>query len=203
MTDEKGLIQFTCEWKEAAPPSQADILELQHWRQECFRLGVIGVYDYGVSYGNISERRYKTNSFLITGSQTGYLAELTAAQYTEVTYFDLRQNSLTCVGPIRASSESLTHAALYLSSADIQGVIHFHHPSLWENLRQKVPTTNENAEAGTLEIALDIERLIETNGAMSTKLFVMGGHKNGLLAFGGSLREAGMVIIKLVESGGT
>ena len=52
----------------------------------------------------------------------------------------------TCIGPIQASSASLTHAAIYQANPDINAVIHVHDRDLWENLLDRVPTTARNCD---------------------------------------------------------
>jgi L-ribulose-5-phosphate 4-epimerase len=74
------------------------------------------------------------NIFVITGSGTGSLKKLSAEHYTRVTAYDLLKNTLTSAGPIKASSESLTHAAVYETLPLINTVLHIHHLALWEKL---------------------------------------------------------------------
>jgi len=56
------------------------------------------------------------NQFVITGSATGEIPELEPGHYVKVNSFNIEDNAVQCVGPLKASSESLTHAAIY--SAD-------------------------------------------------------------------------------------
>lgn len=69
--------------------------------------------------------------------------------YCIVTEFNLEENSIACSGPVQASSESLTHVALYLHSEDIGGIIHVHNPQLWQELLFKIPTTRKEIPYGT------------------------------------------------------
>jgi L-ribulose-5-phosphate 4-epimerase len=42
----------------------------------------------------------------------------------------IRKNSLTCQGQVKASSKSLTHAAIYAANPRVKAVIHVHCLSL-------------------------------------------------------------------------
>jgi hypothetical protein len=218
MTDEKGYIQFRCEWEPAAPPAvPADLIA---WRDRLHRLGLIGVYPNGIGYGNISIRT-EGSSFLISGTATGHLHTLGPEHFAEVTAFDFATNWLCCRGPVKASSESLSHAAVYASDraqagmpaspgnsggtgipacARIGAVIHVHHLGMWEKVRDRIPTTDHRAEAGTPEMAWAIEALLRQPGVKERGLFVMGGHREGLMAFGATLDEAGERIVAALES---
>lgn len=192
MTDEKGYIQFRCEWEPADPPAvPADLIA---WRDRLHRLGLIGVYPNGIGYGNISART-TGDSFLISGTATGHLPTLGREHFAEVLAFDFAANSLRCCGAVKASSESLSHAAVYVSDPAVQAVIHVHHLGLWEQLRDRIPTTDHGAEAGTPEMAWAIESLLWQPRVKEQGLFVMGGHREGLIAFGATLDEAGGRII--------
>jgi ribulose-5-phosphate 4-epimerase/fuculose-1-phosphate aldolase len=83
----------------------------------------------GIGYGNISTR-FQKNKFIITGSATGSLTKLTTNHYTLVTDYDINRNTLTTIGPIKASSESLTQAIIYESQKSVKAVMHVHHLEL-------------------------------------------------------------------------
>src|SRR4030095_193273 len=103
---EEGVIKFNCNWIKADPPDPVLIEQLDEWRDRLYDAQLIGQNEDGIGYGNIS-LRYKGH-FIITGSSTGRLSKLNAAHYTVVTDYDLDENTLTCAGPIIASSESVT-----------------------------------------------------------------------------------------------
>jgi L-ribulose-5-phosphate 4-epimerase len=90
---------------------------------------------------------------------------------------------------------NLSHAAVYRSAPVARAAVHVHHRGLWERLRGRVPTTDPAAEAGTPEMALAIERLFRESGLAGEGLLVMGGHPEGLMAFGASADEAGERIL--------
>jgi L-ribulose-5-phosphate 4-epimerase len=193
--DEKGYIQFQCEWEPADPPAVP--ASLLAWRERLHSLGLIGVYPDGVGFGNVSIRG-EGHRFLISGTATGQLPSLTAEHFAEVTAFDFATNALRCRGQVKASSESLSHAAAYVSDPTAQAVIHVHHLGLWTALRDCIPTTDHAAEAGTPEMAWAIEKLLHDEEVRRQGLFVMGGHREGLMAFGATIDEAGERLVRLL-----
>lgn len=189
MHDEKGYIQFRCEWQDAPPPTVPP--ELIVWRDRLFAMKLIGVYPDGIGFGNISIRE----PFLISGTATAHLPHLNAEHFAEVTAFDIANNSVSCRGRVKASSETLSHAAVYRSDPAAMAVIHVHHLASWESLRGKAPTTDPAAEAGTPQMANAIARLLPLFGGF----FVMGGHHEGLVAYGSSLDEAGNRLLAVLR----
>ena len=195
MIDE-GYIKYQCRWIHSPPVQTHDIKEINKWRNRFYQLGLIGVYSNGISFGNISIRYGKAEQFIISGTQTGNLLSLSEYHYTLVTSFELAQNVLTCEGPIKASSESLTHAAIYNAHLEINAVIHVHHLEMWERLMNKVPTSSSDFSYGTPEIAKEIIRLFKEDNLMEKKILVMGGHEEGIISFGRNLKEAGKILLK-------
>ena len=202
--DEKGYIQFRCDWTPADPPVvPAALLDC---RERLHRLGLIGVYPDGIGFGNVSVKFPKSGQeghaprFLISGTATGSLPTLGPEHFAEVTAFDFASNSLSCRGPVKASSESLSHAAVYANDPTAQAVIHAHHLTRWEALRDRVPTTDRAAEAGTPHMARAIEELLGTPGVKEGGFFVMGGHREGLMAFGPSVAEAAERLLHFVNA---
>ncbi|MBW6498580.1 MAG: class II aldolase/adducin family protein [Bacteroidales bacterium] len=195
---DEGYIKFKCRWLQAPPLSQKRIAAINAWRDKLFSRGLIGVYPDGVGYGNIS-MRFRGNTFIISGSATGAFRKLDDRHYVVVNDYNLAQNLLVCTGPIMASSESLSHAAVYESLPQIQAVIHVHCLTLWEKLLNMVPTTNSQAAFGTPEMAFEIKRLFRETTVEQEKILVMGGHREGIICFGDTLEEAGRVLLKYLE----
>ena len=136
---DEGYIKFNCEWVKSK--LNFDISIMNHWRDNLFDLKLIGAYDNGIGYGNISVRT--DDGFVISGSTTGNLRKLNIGHYSKVIAYDFNKNFLKCVGPIKASSESMSHAAVYESNPKINAVIHVHNLDLWTKLLNKVPTTSK------------------------------------------------------------
>lgn len=184
-----GVIKFNCIWEKSAPFSEAMLAELILWRDRCHSLGFIGTYPNGIGYGNISQKQSAT-AFWISGTQTGYITHTTPQHYTLVDSWDVARNTLHCTGPIAASSESLTHAALYESASDIAAIVHIHHSQLWATYQYQLPTTDPNVPYGTPAMAEEMRRLLRETDLSTVKILVMGGHEDGLLALGATLAEA-------------
>lgn len=197
MHGEKGYIQFECEWEPVPPPAGLHVDELIRWRDLIHRKGLIGVYPDGIGYGNISCRTVGEATFFITGTATGGLPNLRPEHITEVVDFNFAANRVRCRGPVKASSEALSHAAVYRSVPTTAAVVHVHHPGMWEYLCNRIPTTDANAEAGTPQMAWAIESLFAHN--VPDGLFVMGGHREGLVTWGGTLNEAGDRMMRALD----
>lgn len=140
---DEGVVKYRCDWKKAEPVAAENIADLMDWRDRLHSWGLIGVYENGIGFGNISVRLGNSCQFVISGTQTAHLPNLGPASYSTVTEFNLEQNFLGCRGPVPASSESLTHAAVYLRAFDAGGIIHVHNPKLWQQLLFKIPTTRK------------------------------------------------------------
>ncbi len=194
MIDE-GYIKFDCNWIKEQPLKYNEIEEINRCRDELYSLGLIGAYDNGIGFGNISIRR-RNNEFIVSGSATGNIRSLDENHYTTVTSFNIEKNKVVCKGPIKASSESLTHAMVYLLNAEINAIIHVHDVQLWNSLKGKVPTTSEDVSYGTPQMAQEIQRLYEQSDLKTKKMVVMAGHKEGIITFGKSLNEAKEVLLK-------
>jgi L-ribulose-5-phosphate 4-epimerase len=188
---EEGYTKFNSTW--ISVELFQDIEKLNEWREKLRSLELIGMRD-GIGYGNISIRKY--DGFVISGTKTGGIEKLTEANYTKVLVWDYDKNWLACVGKIDASSESLSHAAVYQSDKNANAVIHIHSLKLWESLINKIPTTSPEAEYGTPEIARDIIRLFKETDVKEKKILVMGGHREGIISFGKDLDEAGNVLLR-------
>ena len=192
---DEGYIKFYCNWIEAEPISINQLLDINKWRDILYNLGLIGAYNNCIGFGNISIR-FNNRTFIITGSATGGLKTLNENHYVLVDEYNLMQNSIRCFGPIKASSESLSHAVIYECSHETNAVIHIHNLDMWKKLIHKIPTTREDISYGTTEMANEIKRLfIETN-VKSEKIIAMAGHQEGIIAFGNTLDEAGEILLK-------
>ena len=163
-------------------------------------MNLIGAYENGIGFGNISQRFDDTSQFIISGSGTGRLATLTPDHYSLVTDIDIDENLLHCKGPVIASSESMSHGVIYGEDKDIHGVIHVHHKALWQKLLNKVPTTDAQAAYGTPEMAYEITRLFRETDLIEKKILVMKGHEEGIFTFGESLEDAGRIILEYFQN---
>ncbi len=200
---ETGSVKFKCEQVPIEISRFAGFAELNRYRAKLLELGMIGVDASGVGFGNLSIRNGATSRFYITGSATGRILELMPADYAKVVAYDLARNWLQCEGSTIASSESLTHAAVYESDPTARAVIHCHDMKLWTALLDKAPTTPKRVEYGTPEMAHAVRRLFDITDVRRRKLFVMAAHDGGLVTFGRDLQEAFGILMRSDERGRT
>lgn len=195
---DEGYIKFNLNWSEQ-PLSISVPSELMAWRDRLYELKQIG-YDAGlrVGYGNISVKT--AAGILISGTQTGKIYPIREEHFTLVTEYDLRRNKVVCAGPIKASSESMTHGAVYDADPEIKAIVHVHNWDLWRTLKGKVPTTAEDVPYGTPAMAEEIIRLFEETRVKEEKIIVMAGHKEGIITFGKNLTEAGNVLLNCLRT---
>lgn len=197
---DEGYIKFRADWLRQAPLENSTIVELNHWRDRLYQLGLLGAYPDGIGFGNISQRWNVQGQFIISGSTTGNFTQLGPEHYTLVTAVELDQNLLHCSGPIIASSESMSHAAVYLECDWVNAVFHVHHRTMWEQLLHKVPTTATGVTYGTPEMAYSIMQLLRDTDLPQQRIFVMEGHPEGIFSFGATLDQAGEVLLKALAT---
>lgn len=199
----EGVIKFKAIWQERPLPALPQLPELIRWRQVLFEAGMIGAYADGTGYGNISCRVSESGAFVISGSGTGGLAQLTEAHFSLVEHVDLDRNELQCSGPVIASSESMSHAAVYQAWPDAGAVVHIHDARRWKNWLNKLPTTEASAAYGTVAMARSIGALTRHIVARQgrAKVIIMAGHPEGIIAFGKNLEQAVAELFRLGSTG--
>jgi L-ribulose-5-phosphate 4-epimerase len=200
--EQEGVVKYTVKHETAKltfPPEMGDLLD---WRRQLRGLNLIGADAQGIGYGNLSIRLYGSPTFLITSSQSSGLTEVDQQHFARVTVVDLDRNYLRSVGERPPSSEALTHAALYQVNAAIRGVVHVHSNAIWSAWRDRLPTSRDEVPYGTPEMAYEMLRLHKRRALGGQGVIVMGGHQDGVIAFGPSVAEAAGEIIKLLEGRG-
>jgi len=197
MIDE-GYIKFTSRWEKSGPLPLADLEELICWRKPLYDAGLIGYCDeQGVGYGNLSARSKGEGLFLVSGTQTGHLDEVGPEHFALVTDYDIDRNSVCCRGPVEASSESMTHAAIYELDPALGAVVHVHSAELWVGLERSLPSTGAEIGYGTPQMAMEFRRLFRDTDFATAGVARMAGHENGLISIGRSVREAAERILAL------
>ena len=194
MKTNEGYIKFDLDWQYSDDLAQYNIDDTQV--SDLIRIkrilqskGMIGGFDNGINFGNVS-KRISGNSFLISGTQTGCIDNIGLSHFALVSECNINRNYIKCYGSVRASSESMTHFAVYDTASQAGAIIHVHSENLWTKLIDKVPTTNRTAEFGTPEIALEIQRLIVENSLGESGIIIMGGHPDGIITFGKDIDQA-------------
>lgn len=198
MIDE-GYIKFDIQW-EKAPPVPENLDQIIQVRNRLYQQRLIGFYEeHQVGYGNISVLSASPPQFIVSGTQTGHIPQLGKEHFTIATAWDLDANSLSCVGPVKASSESLTHAAVYACSPEIKAVIHVHHLELWQWMLSRYPSTDPAVPYGTPEMAGEVTRLYATTNLPECAAFSMAGHEEGIFTFAEDLQEAYTILNNIFE----
>lgn len=198
MTIDEGYIKYQSDWTEAPAPLPAVAAELEKWRRPLFEAGLVGHYeDLGVGFGNISMRCREPAQFLISGTQTGHLPITDETHYSLVVAYDIDANSVSCIGPVQASSEAMTHAAIYELDATIGAIVHAHSRELWRRLVNQLPTTDAAVAYGTPQMAMEFRRLYRDTAFGQQGLAVMAGHDEGLISFGCTMEEAATKMLEL------
>lgn len=198
-TPDEGYIKFHCRWHRTRLAPFAGLEELLEVRAQLFALGWVGAYPDGVGYGNLSLRLGGGRRFAITGSATGGLREVDHRHLAVVVEYDIGANAVVCRGEVRASSESMSHAAVYECDAALGAVIHIHHHGFWTARRGDLPTTGEGVPYGTPRMARELQRLWKHGGFSDSRILVMGGHPGGILSCGADLEAAKAVLMAYRE----
>lgn len=182
MLDE-GYIKFNSQRRDGTVPRPAALEELNRSRTALFDLGLIGVLPDGIGFGNLSVRTNELQ-FLVTASATGATRILAPEQYCLVESFSIALNSVHSVGPLHASSESMTHGAIYAAHSEVQCVIHVHSRALFDwLLKNSWPFTPASVPYGTPAMADAVSQLVVQQPQLPV-LFAMAGHQDGVVAYG-------------------
>ncbi len=201
MDEQEGVIKYQLEFQEAEPLRPHDFSDLLRWHHR-FKMARIlgqdpGRYE-GYGFGNISERLNQV-SFVISGTQTGHLDVLGPRDYAVVVRAVIEENRIISEGPVKPSSEALTHAAVYALDPDIRFVFHVHSPGIWQ-VRKKLnlPETAADIPYGTPEMAGEVKRLFDSGTLVERSVFAMAGHEDGIVGFGRTADEAGDGLMRLL-----
>jgi L-ribulose-5-phosphate 4-epimerase len=205
MSHEEGVIKFQMRYTPGPALPDEKVRELNAWRKILVLLELVGQTPeryQGYGFGNISCRLdpfrapASARRFLITGTQTGEIADLTSEHYVVVEECHPEQNLTVACGPVRPSSESMTHGAVYATDSRIRWVMHGHSPHIWHAAsRLAIPTTSESVPYGTPEMSAEVARLFKETDVRTRRIFSMGGHEDGIVSFGRTAEEAGTVLL--------
>ena len=195
-----GQIKYQLDFKEADPIDVSLVAEINAWRNVLYRLGLVGHYKtiyQGAGYGNLSSRIGQTRQFVITSSHTGEISKTDHTHYSLVTDYDTQKNKLSAEGPMKPSSEALTHAAVYQALPDINYVFHVHSAAIWQHAEELgIPITAPDVAYGTVEMAKEITAICQSDGLREGGTISMGGHENGIISYGISAADAGALHVK-------
>ncbi|MBI4154551.1 class II aldolase/adducin family protein [Candidatus Woesearchaeota archaeon] len=196
----EGVIKYDQIYLETKPQDSNVVDDIIDLRQKCYYLGLIGQDKNrygGYGFGNVSMRltaKFYTypelnSAFFITGTQTGGLEKLTNEHIATIINCNPKTNTVISTGPIKASSESLTHDAVYRCDPSINYIIHAHSPEIFKR-QAELPCTNKSVEYGTPEMALEVKRLFLETNVKTKGIFIMLGHEDGVFCFGNTKMTA-------------
>jgi hypothetical protein len=182
------------------------------WRDILVRLGGVGqrADRYGgAGFGNVSARvgpfpgERGRRGFVITGTQTGGHRCMGLDDLCHVRGYDIAANRVESRGRTWPSSESLTHGAVYDLSPSIRCVLHVHAPLLWHDAQAlHLPTTDPAVAYGTPQMAHEVGRLARQTALFDVRVFSMGGHEDGIVAFGRDFDTAGAALVRVLARAG-
>lgn len=205
---EEGVIKFDLHYTNTGPVPGETLAELNGWRRILWQLALVGQDPArygGYGFGNVSQRipPFDTAAgkrrFVISGTQTGGLERLEATHYSVVDTYDPQTNRVQAGGPVRPSSESLTHGVIYDLDTGIHAILHVHSPHIWQQAAALgIPVTDAAVPYGTPGMAQEAGRLFSTTDVLHKGIFSMGGHEDGIVAFGTTPGEAGGILLKVL-----
>ena len=194
-----GVVKYDFTFNRSRALRRGLIAPIESCRARLYAMGLIGVYDNGIGYGNISQR-VEGERFVITGTQTGHLPRLTPKYYALVESCDDRNFCLRASGAAKPSSEALTHGTVYHLSPKIHAVIHIHSMVLWEFMLAGDYLRTADVAYGTIEMIEEVNRIYEGIDPLSHPIFAMTGHEEGIICFGQDMDEAEKVLYGLLRA---
>lgn len=199
-----GVIKYDrSNFSHSGPVSDHEFEKLEYWRKKLYQMNLIGEYpEVNIGFGNMSmiadySEFFKSShpQFIITGTQTGKHAHLTGEHYTRVLDYDVDHLKICMNGPIEASSEALTHAAIYDSNSSIKTVFHIHSNPIWTKMIDEcADSTCASIPYGTVEMAQATQKCIK---GKNSGVFCMKGHEDGIVIYAPTLEEAGRLTTEL------
>jgi hypothetical protein len=206
--EEEGVIKFSADHTRRALDMRRHgdaVCKLIAWREVLSKLQLVGQDPTrygGAGYGNVSTRVGPPGSvrgaraMIITGTQTGGIANIDASHLCLVERYDYQRNWVKSEGTTEPSSETMTHGAIYDLSPAIRFVFHAHSPVIWRRARQlSIPTSDKRVEYGTPEMAREVQRLYFGSTLSAKCILAMGGHTDGVIVFGHTCEEAGHALV--------
>jgi len=206
MVEQEGVTKYHLEFSPGPARTSPDLSRLNGWRTLLHQLRLIGQDPTrygGLGYGNVSQRIGPFDSpsqparFIISGTQTGHLERLDVEDFCTVLAADPNRNRVIAHGPVKPSSEALTHAAVYASNKQVRYVLHVHSTEIWGQTQQlKIPATPHDVPYGTPQMAAAVHRVLRSVDREDCPIFSMLGHEDGIVSFGRTLDEAGQILIR-------
>jgi ribulose-5-phosphate 4-epimerase/fuculose-1-phosphate aldolase len=199
LAQEEGIVKYQLDFTPGPALPETELAPLISWQRILLSLELTGrdpARYGGHAYGNLSLRTEA--GFIVSGTQRSDRVPA-PEHYCLVTGWDLAGNRVTARGPVEPSSECLTHAALYEADPAIGAIVHAHSPEIWKNHQElAMPMTDSEVAYGTPEMAAEVTRVYRDNELPGCGAIAMGGHLDGVLAFGQTLDQAGGAMVTLL-----
>ncbi len=208
MIEAEGVIKFESRHRRVALdrdrywPRASELIAWRELLSKTELVGRDGQRYQGAAYGNVSCRVGAPSSargrreMLISGTQTGDRTPMTLDDFCVVSNYAINLNRVESSGLIEPSSEAMTHAAIYDLSPSIRCVLHVHSPQIWSRARLlRLPTTSSEIAYGTKAMAEAVAELYRRTALAETRVMAMGGHEDGIIAFGRSVAEAAVTLL--------
>lgn len=206
VSDQEGVIQYRLAFIEGPPEPAEHLLELIAWRKILRLVGMLGQDPdryAGLGFGNLSLRLAggkqpsRQPRFIISGSQTGSLADVGPEHFATVIGWDIEENRVEARGPLRPSSETMTHAAIYAAAEDVSCVIHAHSPEIWRQARDLgLSVTPRALTYGTPAMAREVQRIVRAEP--ECRIVVMQGHEDGVIAWGANVEDPMVLLLTML-----
>lgn len=199
--DNEGVIRFRVHLNRTPLHEEPEIRQLIVWRDILYRLDLVGQDSLrysGLGFGNLSVRSLrKPDAFVVTGSQTGGIERLSEMHFCRVTSWKFESPEVWAEGLTSPSSESLTHAAIYESEKRVGAVIHVHCPEIWHQADTiGLAVSDPAAGCGSSALALEMRSMMATLKPADGGIWILGGHEDGVIAFGTDLMQTGLLVMQ-------
>ncbi len=198
MKEIEGVVKYSLEFTQTEALEFEKIQEIEETRVDLYALNLIGAYEDGIGFGNISQKEENSSKFFITATQTGHLKDLKSEDYSLVEKVDFESFTTYASGASKPSSEALTHGCIYELDKDINAIIHVHNEKLWRYMLENGYVSTSDVEYGSLEMVQDIQKIYSTLTPLDNRAFVMKGHFEGVFTFGKTMQEAKEELYKIL-----
>ncbi len=178
----EGKIRFNITFVSNEIPSDTKIEELKEWC-ESFQKNELTPEIKGNYTGNLSFK--SEEGFIITASGLKSKENLGNDCFVHVKSYDEMSNTVIVEGKRQPSSEAVMHFLIYQTRKEINAIFHGHNDTIIANAKElKLPITEEEHEAGSIELAKEVLRTLGDNN-----LIVIKNH--GFISLGKTMKEAG------------
>jgi len=185
----EGYVKYIAEHTMSPAIEPPNWAELNTARTKLREMGLIGVTPGGIGFGNLSAR-VKGGQFIISGTATGALPVLNRDGYCLITSVDVDKNRVVSTGPVKPSSETMTHGVIYRACPGANCVIHIHSRAIFDGMiRDGCPATPVSAAYGTPDIARAIGELV-LESKKNEGGIVLAGHDEGVIVYGPTVEKA-------------